>query len=74
MSLLEKANAHKSKKKHIGSRDEEIELAFAWLRNEVNGVQVSVAYGVKNGSAVTYRIATALKSAYEKGLIKIIES
>ena len=74
MSLLEKAKAHKTKKPHAKVSDEDIELAFAWLRSEVNTVQIAAAYGSKNGSTMIYKMAVALKFAYEKGLIEIIES
>lgn len=71
MTLLNKAKGFKSK---IITKvtDEDIELALAWLKDEINSVQVSVAYDRKPSSAMMYRIASSLKAAYQKGIIKII--
>jgi hypothetical protein len=70
MTLLNKAKGFKSK---IITKvtDEDIELALAWLRNEINSIQVFIAYDRKPGSAMMYRIASSLKAAYQKGSIKI---
>ena len=70
MSLLEKAKSFHSRR-HPKSSHEDIELAFAWLKDEVNGPQLAAAYGVKSGSAMVYKMATALKLAYQQGLIQI---
>ena len=70
MTLLKKAKEFKSKQ-IVKVHDEDIELALAWLKNEVNSTQISVAYDRKPGSAMMYRVAVALKAAYQKGSIKI---
>lgn len=72
MTLLNKAKEFKSK---IITKitDEDIELALAWLKNEVNTTQISVAYDRKPGSAMMYRVASSLKGAYQKGIIKIVD-
>jgi len=72
MSLLEEAMSYDPQKRSKASK-EDIELAFAWLRNEVRNVQVAAAYGVtaKQGGAILYKIANALKSAYQRGMIDI---
>ena len=71
MSLLEKAQNHKSSKSLKYITNEDIELAVAWLNDEINGVQIAAAYGAKSGSALTYRMASALKRAYKEGLLVI---
>ena len=72
MSLLEKAKQYKKSRGTRGITDEDIELAFAWLNDEVNTVQVGAAYDSKAGSALMYKMGLALKAAYKKGKIKII--
>ena len=72
MSLLEKAKAHKTKKAHAQVNNEDIELAFAWLHDEVNTVQIGAAYSGTAGSSMVYKMAIALKAAYKKGLLKIV--
>lgn len=42
--------------------DEDIELALAWARNEINSKQASIAMGVKSGGQYP-RLALGLKKA-----------
>lgn len=67
MSLLEKAKAIKTSSRR--TTEEEIDLAFAWLRDEVSSIQVAKAYGKK--SVCLYRTAKAIKEAFNQGKIKI---
>lgn len=59
-TLLQKAKERKSKAVvEIG--DEEVELALAWARGEINLTQASEAIGSQRGSAIYSRMALALK-------------
>jgi len=72
MSLLEKAKSFKGKS-YFKANYDDIELAFAWLKNEVSGPQIAAAYNMKQGSSMTYKMAIALKTAFQQGLIKIVD-
>ena len=75
MSLLEKAKAVKKRSVYKGITTEDFELAFAWLRNEITGPQIAVAYDMKTaGSSMVYRMAIVLKEAYRQRLITIKET
>lgn len=73
-TLLEKALSIKpAKKKSAISTDEFIELSIAWLKGEVDNKALHKAMGYKEASYnKLYRVAIALKTAYEKGLIKVV--
>jgi len=71
MSLLEKAKKIQLKKtrRRSGYTDEEIELAVAWLKDEIRTGQASqVLTTTKQNILATF--STLLKLAYKKGLIK----
>jgi hypothetical protein len=48
---------------------EEIELALAWLDDEVTLTQMSKVMEYKSAAAYTYRVAKLLKEAYKAGLL-----
>lgn len=63
--LLERALAHVDKREErIG--DEQIELAFAWLRDEVTTQQAIAAFRT-NGGSVYGLLARSLRKAYRTG-------
>lgn len=69
-TLLEKAKKVKNKSEIIS--DEEIELALAWIKNEITTAQVSMALrpDSKNQKYNSlYRIANCLREAFLKGLL-----
>jgi hypothetical protein len=64
MTLLEKAKAIPGIKyrKYEGQTEEDIELALAWVNDEVTLTQVSKAHGLVGVNGSTYsRIALSLK-------------
>lgn len=77
MSLLDKAQATKRKPSQRPINQEDFELAFAWLRDQVSASQVATAYEMKTKSSGTspaiYRMGLILKEAYRKGFITIVE-
>lgn len=55
--------------------NEEIELAFAWMKGLVGYQQLNFALRAGTGSNnVLYRMAIVLRDAYQKGRIKIVEN
>ena len=72
-TLLQKAQKIGSKKNiPKETTDEHLELAFAWLKDEIGLRQISAVIGVSyTGGSSLYRIAVYLKEAYKRGLIKI---
>ena len=63
MSLLEKAKEYTTKKTAGAATEEEIELALAWVNDEVTLYQVARACGKKSGTGNIYiRLAIALKA------------
>lgn len=73
-TLLEKAKAKKLSmpKGKIRTTDEHIELAFAWLKDEVRLKQISEVCGKKNNGNILYSIAVWLREAYRQGKLKIV--
>jgi hypothetical protein len=75
LSLLEKAKSFKVSIRHTANSDEELELAVAWLKGDVNYTQVNLALTNgkgKGGRNVSSFIASALRQAYAAGKIKSI--
>ena len=70
-TLLEKAISQRNSKR-VKANQEDIDLALAWLQDKVITFQVAKAYGV-NGGNVYSRLAVALKSAFNKGQVKVRE-
>jgi len=72
-TLLQKAKEVKTHKKgRLVVGNEEIELAFAWLRDEVDLRQMSAVLGVSyTGGSSLYRVSVFLKEAYKQGKLKI---
>jgi hypothetical protein len=73
MTLLEKAKSIVSKKTRRNDiSDEQIELALAWLKEDITSTQFTLAMGAKKASMNNlYRVALILREAYYKGFIKI---
>jgi len=74
-TLLEKAKDIDSYKSNTTPvTDEEIELAFAWLKGEVTLKQVSLALGenTEAGSA-RYSMVRFIRAAYQKGMLKLMD-
>lgn len=70
-TLLEKAKQINYKQKAEVS-PEEIELAMAWIRNEVTLTQCGAALGTRASSTAS-RLAIIIRQAYREGVIKIME-
>ena len=72
-TLLEKAKAVKMGRRDTIITDEHVELALAWIRDEVNLSQINVALKKSRQSGnVLYKMATSLREAHRQGKIKII--
>ena len=73
MSLLETAKSYQLHRKRKKTTSEDIEIALAWIRGEITLTQINYAYGTPNnkGGNNLYKIATAIKEAYEQGKIII---
>ena len=74
MTLLDEAKKLKTTKR-IDVSDEKIELALAWLKDEI-GISAICRVckpnkGVNYSGNMLYSIAVWLREAYRKGLIKI---
>lgn len=70
-SLLEKAKAYPTKRSRgKGPTPQSIELALAWIAGDIGIVQVQKAFGLKGTSDAYVPIATALKQAYQEGIIR----
>lgn len=74
LTLLDRAKAHSPKpgRPSKTTTPEELDLAYAWLRDEVSNVQIAAAYGIENGQAPLYRLANAIRAAYRAGNLKIV--
>lgn len=71
-TLLEKAKAVKVERKRSNKiTSEQIEVAIAWMRGEVNSWQVMQALGHKSPQ---YLLARWLQEAYNRGYIVIAKS
>ena len=71
-SLLEKALTAKRPDKRLERiTPEEIELALAWLQDEVTLTQVAYALGMKGPGNAVSRMAVIIREAYRAGLIKV---
>ena len=72
-SLLEKAKSVPTKNRvRSALSDEEIELAIAWLNDEVTLTQAATAMGYKSGGAWVARVALLLREAFRTGIIKVV--
>ena len=71
-TLLERARAHsprRNPKKPV--QPQEIDLALAWLQDEIHLGQVSAAYGGEGTANTLYRIAVCLREAHRKGQLQV---
>lgn len=69
MSLLEKAKEQhfpKPPSRELDITDEHIELAFAWLKNEIQLARIADVLNTKPTGA-GYRLARILREAYLQG-------
>lgn len=67
-TLLDKAMEHKvARKRSSKVTQEDIEVAFAWLKDKINLEQVNAAYG----KSMQYKIASIIKEAYNRGQIDL---
>jgi hypothetical protein len=73
MSLLDDAKAHSTKKRPtVPITNERVELALAWLTDEVSITQLAHALdGNRPASNAYVSIAIALREAYRKGRLTI---
>ena len=74
MSLVDEAKKLKSnKRKNTNKTVEEIELALAWLKGEVNLMQIArVTNKSQNGSYSYCFLVNALGEAFKKNKLKIV--
>jgi len=71
-TLLQRAKAVKVNSRHRVISDEYIDLALAWIRDEIGLTQVNVVLGKKReGGNSLYGIAVWLREAYRNGKIII---
>ena len=71
-TLLQKAKEFKVKNRRENSfSDEDMELAIAWIKNEITAKQVGNAWSMKIPTSITYRLANTLRFAYMRGKITI---
>jgi hypothetical protein len=74
MSLLQEALSLQKKQKHDAGKvytAQQVELALAWLKDEVSYTPVKVVMELGEGSNVYNFLAVALREAYRRGLINI---
>ena len=71
-TLLEQAQVLKIKSYRTKVSDEEIELVFAWLKDEITAQRASKVMS-KVYTSWNYKAAIILKEAYYQGKIKIVE-
>ena len=74
-TLLEKAKKI-STKRGITNSKEDLEIALAWLKDEVTLGQVARVYGYENtkgssGGRILYRFAVCFRELYRQGKMKI---
>ncbi len=73
MNLLEKAKTIDKKRPQVIITDEHIELALAYIRDEVSIASVGEAMGYRQGAQSAYTtLARSLKAAYEKGKLSTV--
>lgn len=70
-TLLEKALMSKRPYARTTCTDDEIDLAFAWLKGEISNSQVCSALGGKTGQIPYTFVARALREAFRKGRIDL---
>jgi hypothetical protein len=73
MTLLERAKEHPTPDRHRPVSEEEIELALAWLKDEITFTQVSrVLLSEKRTKTNAYgRLCVILQEAYQKDRIAV---
>lgn len=71
-SLLDKAKEVKRSDKRLNKVSyEQIELALAWMQDEVSLTQAATALGVVGTGSISYKLALWLREAYRAGIIKV---
>ena len=70
-TLLQKAlKVKKGHHRTLKYNSEEVELALAWLEDEITFTQVTIVIN-KTGSNLYNFLAQALRKAYQKGKLKV---
>lgn len=73
-TLLEKAKQVKTyTKKGKDCSNEEVELAIAWIKDEVTYKQIFTVLGLRSGAEVYVILAQCLREAYKRNKIQITE-
>ena len=70
-TLLEKARKNTPLTSNKTVTSEDIELALAWVRGEINNKQASSVYSKKDTTAFLYKMAATLRQANLMGIIEI---
>ena len=72
-TLLQKAKAYDHKGKFKNNfTSEDVDMALAWLREEISNAQYNHAYGrPAHDSSRLYRAGNVLRWALKQGLIKV---
>jgi len=71
-TLLQKAKKVKMRHRKIIVTDEHIELALAWVKDDITLTQVNLALNKPRDTGNTlYALAVYIREAYRKGQIKI---
>ena len=70
ITLLDQAKKILIKRKNLAT-NEHIELALAWLKDEINMSQAAKVLGYKSTSNIGYSFAICFKKGYQQGKIKI---
>lgn len=71
MSLLEKAREIPIRRRGAeGVTVEEIELALAWMKDEITLTQIARVMNHKGPGTTVSRISILLREAYRKGMIR----
>ena len=70
-TLLEKARKKTPLTSNKTVTSEDIELALAWVRGEINNKQASSVYSNKDTTAFLYKMAATLRQANLMGIIEI---
>lgn len=71
-TLLDRALAHEQtpRKLRVPIKPEEVDVALAWMRGDINLGSVTKAYNHSGGTSL-YRIAVCLREAYRQGQIQV---
>ncbi len=75
LTLLEIAKATPFNRKYkTNFSDEEIEVALAWIKKDINTTQLATAlmgHPTNSASSLGYKLSIIIREAYNRGKIKI---